>query len=141
MNDFEKMAKLLQGCDAEGNVYTDKQLEEMKEVSVSNKIEGTTSADTTSVSVDNKAGSTELAFEGDKDEELSEIPSFLRGYVKNEEDDLLADFVKEFSKRNNAINREKIRKQEEAMQRAIAKEEAKLRKRSKKKSWLDKIFR
>ena len=136
MNDFEKMAKLLQGCDAEGNVYTDKQLEEMKEVSVSNKVEGTTSA-----SVDNKAGSAELAFEGDKDEELSAIPSFLRGYVKKEEDDLLADFVKEFSKRNNAINRERIRKQEEAMQRAIAKEEAKLRKRSKKKSWLAKIFR
>lgn len=134
MNDFEKMAKLLQGCDAEGNVYTDEQLEEMKEVSVSNKVEGT-------ASTDNNVASTELTVKGDENEDLSAIPSFLRDYVKNKEEDLLADFVKEFSKRNNAINRERIRKQEEAMQRAIAKEAAKLRKHSKKKSWLAKIFR
>lgn len=134
MNDFEKMAKLLQGCDAEGNVYTDEQLEEMKEVSVSNKVEGT-------ASTDNSVASTELTVKGDENEDLSAIPSFLRDYVKNKEEDLLADFVKEFSKRNNAINRERIRKQEEAMQRAIAKEAAKLRKHSKKKSWLAKIFR
>lgn len=129
MNNFEKMAKLLQGCDAEGNVYTDKQLEEMKEVSVSNNVEVTTST--------NNVETTEPMIE----EDLSAIPSFLRGYVKNKEEDLLADFVKEFSKRNNAINRERIRKQEEAMQRAIAEEAAKLRKRSKKKSWLAKMFR
>ena len=106
----------------------------MKEVSVSNKVEGTTSTD-------NNVASTELTVKGDENEDLSAIPSFLRDYVKNKEEDLLADFVKEFSKRNNAINRERIRKQEEAMQRAIAKEAAKLRKHSKKKSWLAKIFR
>lgn len=134
MNDFEKMAKLLQGCDAEGNVYTDKQLEEMKEVSLRNKVEGTN--DTT-----NKVENTDPIVVENENEDLSSIPSFLRDYVKNKEEDLLADFVKEFSKRNNAINRENIRKQEEARQRAIAEEVAKSRKRSKKKSWLAKIFR
>lgn len=134
MNDFEKMAKLLQGCDAEGNVYTDEQLEEMKEVSLRNKVEGANNAT-------DKVENTEPVVVENENEDLSSIPSFLRDYVKNKEEDLLADFVKEFSKRNNAINRENIRKQEEAMQRAIAKEAARLRKRSKKKSWLAKIFR
>lgn len=134
MNDFEKMAKLLQGCDAEGNVYTDEQLEEMKEVSLRNKVEGANNAT-------DKVENTDPVVVENENEDLSSIPSFLRDYVKNEEEDLLADFVKEFSKRNNAINRERIRKQEEAMQRAIAEEAAKLRKRSKKKSWLAKIFR
>lgn len=134
MNDFEKMAKLLQGCDAEGNVYTDEQLEEMKEVSLRNKVEGTNDAT-------DKVENTDPVIVEDENEDLSSIPSFLRDYVKNKEEDLLADFVKEFSKRNNAINRENIRKQEEARQRAIAEEVAKSRKRSKKKSWLAKIFR
>lgn len=134
MNDFEKMAKLLQGCDAEGNVYTDEQLEEMKEVSLRNKVEDANNAT-------DKVENTDPVVVENENEDLSSIPSFLRDYVKNKEEDLLADFVKEFSKRNNAINRERIRKQEEAMQRAIAEEAAKLRKRSKKKSWLAKIFR
>nr|DAW58313.1 MAG TPA: hypothetical protein [Caudoviricetes sp.] len=134
MNDFEKMAKLLQGCDAEGNVYTDEQLEEMKEVSLRNKVEGANNAT-------DKVENTDPVVVENENEDLSSIPSFLRDYVKNKEEDLLADFVKEFSKRNNAINRENIRKQEEARQRAIAEEVAKSRKRSKKKSWLAKIFR
>lgn len=139
MNNFEKMAEFLQRCNAEGKVYTDKQLEEMKEVLVSNDVDATPSVFT----ADN-VEVTEPACKGDKDEDLSAIPSFLRDYVKKEEDDLLADFVKEFSKRNNEINREQIRKQEEVMQRAMAKKAAKSRKRSKKKSLLvllAKIFR
>ena len=134
MNNFERMAKFLQGCDAEGKVYTDKQLEEMKEATVSNSVEVTTSTT-------NKVEIAEPVVKENEKEDLVEIPSFLRGCVKNEEEDLLPDFVKEFSKRNNEINRETIRRQEEAMQRAIAREVAKLRKPSKKKSVLAKIFR
>lgn len=128
---FEKMAKFLQGCDAEGKVYTDKQLEEMKEATVSNSVEVTTTPTTDKVEI------AEPVVKENEKEDLAEIPSFLRGYVKNEEESLIPDFVKEFSKRNNEINRERIRRQEEA----IAREVAKLRKPSKKKSVLAKIFR
>ena len=134
MNNFETMVKFLQGCDAEGKVYTDKQLEAMKEATASNSVEVTTSTT-------DKVEIAEPVIKENEKEDLAEIPSFLRCYVKNEEEDLLPDFVKEFSKRNNEINRERIRRQEEAMQRAIAREVAKLRKPSKKKSVLAKIFR